>query len=111
MSKFGFEEMQGIQKELQEHYKDVWGGLEPRKGRDSLLWMMIEGGEAADIIKKRGDQAIAEDGTTRHDFIEEMCDVMMYFNDVMLCYSITPEEIEKVYLEKHRRNMSRWSTK
>ncbi len=108
MSKFGFEEMQGIQKELQEKYLDKWGGLSPRKGRDSLLWMMIEAGEAADIIKKQGDEAIVEDEQTRHDFIEEMCDVMMYFNDVLLCYSITPEEVEKIYLEKHRRNMKRW---
>ncbi len=108
MSKFGFEEMQGIQKELQEHYKDKWGGLGPRKGRDSLLWMMIEAGEAADIIKKDGDRAIMETEKTRHDFIEELCDVMMYFNDVALCYSITPEEIEAVYKEKHKRNMQRW---
>ena len=33
---------------------------------------------------------------------------MMYFNDVMLCYDITPEELEEVYQEKHRRNMERW---
>ncbi len=108
MSKFGFEEMQAIQKELQEKYLDKWGGLNPRKARDSLLWMMIEAGEAADVIKKQGDSAIMEDEATRQAFIEEMCDVMMYFNDVMLCYSVTPEEIEKIYLEKHRRNMKRW---
>lgn len=108
MGRFGFEEMQQIQKELQEKYFDKWGGLAPKKGRDSLLWMIIEAGEAADIIKKQGDNAIMEDGETRHAFIEEMCDVMMYFNDVMLCYSVTPEEIEKVYLEKHHRNMNRW---
>lgn len=108
MGKFGFEEMQAIQKELQEKYFDKWGGLNPRKARDSLLWMMIEAGEAADVIKKRGDGAIMEDEATRQAFIEEMCDVMMYFNDVMLCYSVTPEEIEKIYLEKHRRNMKRW---
>ena len=46
MSRFGFEEMQAIQKELQEKYLEQWGGLDPRKGRDSLLWMMIEAGEA-----------------------------------------------------------------
>lgn len=108
MSRFGFEEMQSIQKELQEKYLEQWGGLEPRKGRDSLLWMMIEAGEAADVIKKQGDGPICEDPETRRHFIEEMCDVMMYFNDVMLCYNITPDELEEVYLEKHRRNMSRW---
>lgn len=45
MSDFGFQEMQAIQKQLQEKYKDKWGGLSPKKGRDSLLWMMIEAGE------------------------------------------------------------------
>lgn len=108
MSRFGFEEMQDIQKELQEKYFEQWGGLAPEKGRDSLLWMMIEAGEAADIIKKQGDQPILDDPETRRHFIEELCDVMMYFNDVMLCYDITPEELEAIYLEKHRRNMKRW---
>lgn len=108
MGRFGFEEMQRIQRELQEKYFDRWGGLNPRKGRDSLLWMMIEAGEAADVIKKRGDGLITEDPQIRRHFIEELCDVMMYFNDVMLCYDITPEELEEVYQEKHRRNMERW---
>ena len=35
---------------------------------------------------------------------------MMYFNDLALCYSIAPEELEKVYLDKHRTNMNRWPT-
>lgn len=108
MDRLGWEEMQAMQKELQERYLDKWGGLSPRKGRDSLLWMMIEAGEAADIIKKKGDGAILKEADARHDFIEELCDVMMYFNDVMLCYSITPEELEKIYVEKHQRNMNRW---
>lgn len=45
---------------------------------------------------------------TRRHFIEEMCDTLMYFNDILLCYGITPEELEQVYLEKHEKNMKRW---
>ena len=108
MSKFGFEEMRAIQEELQAHYENIWGGLNPKKGRDSLLWGIIEAGEMADIIKKEGDEAIMDDEATRHHFIEEFCDTMMYLNDLLLCYSITPEEVERVYLEKHKRNMKRW---
>ena len=108
MSCFDFEQMQAIQRELQEKYAGIWHGLSPQKGRDTLLWMIIEAGEAADIIKKEGDAPILEDAETRHHFIEELCDVMMYFNDVLLCYGITPEELEKIYLEKHERNMKRW---
>ena len=108
MGQFGFERMQEIQKELQAHYEDLWGDLSPEKGRDTLLWAIIEAGEMADIIKKEGDEAIMKDEEPRRHFIEEFCDTMMFLNDLLLCYSITPEDVEKVYLEKHRRNMRRW---
>ena len=108
MSRFGFHEMQSIQRELQEKYRDKWGGLGPGVARSQLLWMMIEAGEMADIIKKDGDEAIVSDPDVRRHFIEETCDVLMYLNDVLLCYGITPEEVEAVYLEKHERNMKRW---
>lgn len=108
MAHFDFEQMNAIQQELQEKYKEKWGGLSPQEGRNQLLWMLVEAGEVADIMKKKGNDAIMNDADTRGAFIEEMCDVMMYFNDVLLCYGITPDEFEKVYLEKHRRNMGRW---
>ena len=100
--------MMAIQRELQEKYKNIWRPLSPGLGREQLLWMMIEAGEVADVIKKQGDAAIMEDTGTRRHFIEEMCDVMMYFNDVLLCYDITPEELVRIYREKHERNMKRW---
>ena len=100
--------MQNMQKQLQEKYKEKWGGLSPEKGRNQLLWMIIEAGEAADIIKKKGDNKIMNDEETRKYFIEELCDVLMYFNDIMLCYSISPEELEKIYLQKFNKNIDRW---
>lgn len=69
---------------------------------------MIELGEAADVIKKQGNQKILEDKEVREHFIEEMCDILMYFNDVMLCYDISIDELEEVYLAKHKKNMERW---
>ena len=108
MANFDFEQMQCIQRELQEKYKGRWKTLCPEVGREKLLWMLIEAGEMADIIKKRGDEAIMQEEDTRKAFIEEMCDVMMYFNDVMLCYDITPDELESIYRAKHERNMQRW---
>lgn len=108
MTDFGLFEMQEIQKQLQEKYKEKWGGLSPEIAREQLLWMLIEVGEVADIIKKSGDNEIIHNEGVRNHFVEEMCDVLMYFNDVMLCYGISPEELKKVYLEKHRRNMERW---
>ena len=108
MNDFGLNEMQNIQKQLQEKYKGKWGGLSPDIWRNQLLLMMIEVGEVADIIKKKGDSHIMNDKETRNHFVEELCDVLMYFNDVLLCYSISPEELKKVYLQKHHKNMERW---
>lgn len=108
MEQLNFEIMQKMQIELQEKYKDKWGGLPPEQARQKLLWMYGELGEVSDIIKESRDEKILSDPTVRTHFIEEMCDVMMYFNDVLLCYDIKPEELEKVYSEKHQRNMNRW---
>lgn len=108
MADIGFEEMQQIQRELQEKYKDKWQGISPAVARDKLLWMMIEAGEMADIIKKSGDAEIMGNEETRKHFIEEICDVMMYLNDVMLCYQISPDELREIYLKKHEKNMRRW---
>ena len=108
MADIDFTKMQDIQKELQEKYKDKWEKLTPEIGRKQLLWMFIEAGEVADIIKKEGDEAVMNNPEVRKHFVEELCDVMMYFNDVMLCYDSTPEELAKEYLEKHEKNMKRW---
>ena len=108
MADLGFEEMQFMQHELQEKYKDKWQKISPEAARDKLLWMMIEAGEMADIIKKDGDEAIVSDSEVRSHFVEEICDVLMYLNDVMLCYGISPSELRELYLKKHKRNMGRW---
>lgn len=108
MTSLDFQQMQEKQRELQAMYKDKWPELCPEVGRDKLLWMITEAGEVADIIKKQGDKRIIEDSEVRNHFIEEMCDVLMYFNDIMICYEITPEELAKSYIEKHNTNMDRW---
>ena len=82
-----------------------------RSGKDSLLWLMVELGEAADIIKKEGAQNIIDRPETRSHFVEELTDVMMYFNDALLAFHISPEELREAYVEKHERNMSRWARK
>lgn len=108
MSDLNFGQMQAMQETLQAKYEAEWGALSPKAAREHLLWMMIEAGEAADVIKKKGDGPIMQDSEVRTHFIEELCDVLMYLNDVALCYRITPEEISRVYREKHQRNMRRW---
>ena len=46
--------------------------------------------------------------SVRHDFVEEMADVLMYFHDILNCYGITENELKQAYTEKFRRNMERW---
>ncbi len=101
-------ELQAIQRQLQEKYKHKWEPIDSAHARNKLLWLTGEVGEVAQVIKHHGDDAIVRDPATRNHFIEEMCDVMMYWNDILLCYGITPEEVEAVYRQKHERNMNRW---
>lgn len=108
MKNFSFVEMQEMQKQLQEQYKDKWEAITPETGKNKLLWLFAELGEVADIIKKDGDKKIVEEKAVRTHFIEELCDVLMYFNDIMLCYGITVEELKDEYLKKHEKNMKRW---
>lgn len=105
---FGFKEMQKMQCELQEKYRDKWEPVSFETGKNKLLWMLIEAGEAADIIKKEGAEEIIKNEKVREHFVEEMADILMYYNDIMLCFDISVEELKKTYLEKHKKNMGRW---
>lgn len=100
-------EMMQMQRELWEKHKDKWSPMEPAYGRNSILWMMEELGEVIAIIKKKEENSIMEDATVRSCFVEELADVYMYFNDVMLRYGVTPDEISFAYLKKHCKNMGR----
>jgi NTP pyrophosphatase (non-canonical NTP hydrolase) len=108
MQQFTISEMQEMQKALQEKYKHKWEPICPEIGQNKLLWMIGEIGEVIDIVKKNGGEVACSDAEIRKDLIEEMADVLMYFNDVMLCYGITEEELKKAYTEKFQRNMTRW---
>ena len=108
MADFSINEMQEMQKQLQDKYKDKWGGLGPEIGKNQLLWMIGEIGEVIDIVKKHGGAKAASSEELRKHLVEEMADVLMYYNDVMLCYGITPDELKQAYSEKFERNLKRW---
>ena len=105
---FSIGEMQEMQKILQEKYKDKWEKISPETGKHKLLWMIGEVGEVIDIIKKNGDRKAAEDAAVRADLVEELADVLMYYNDVLLCFGISAEELKQAYTEKFEKNMHRW---
>ena len=108
MDKFTISEMQEMQKLLQEKYKDKWEPICAEVGQNKLLWMIGEIGEVIDIVKKYGGTKASSAPNLRTELIEEIADVLMYFNDVMLCYGITEEELKESYVAKFKRNMERW---
>lgn len=108
MADFSINEMQVMQKALQDKYKHRWEPICPEIGQNKLLWMIGEIGEVIDIIKKHGGLKASTDGELRKALVEEMADVLMYYNDVMLCYGITADELKQAYTEKFEKNMKRW---
>ncbi len=105
---FTMEEMQQMQTALQDKYKHKWEPIAPETGKNKLLWMIAEVGEVIDIVKKNGDTAACTDPALRKNLVEEMADVLMFYNDVLLCYGITPEELQQAYTHKFEKNMNRW---
>lgn len=108
MADFSLNEMLEMQKTLREKYKDKWGNLSPEAGKNQMLWMIGEIGEVIDIIKKNGSTKASVDTELRKDLVEELADVLMYFNDVLLCYGISADELKQSYTNKFARNMKRW---
>ncbi len=108
MTDFTINEMLEMQQRLQEKYKGVWEPICAETGKNKLLWMIGEVGEVIDIVKKHGDETACTDPRLRAQLIEEMADVLMYYNDVLSCYGISAEELKEAYTEKFQRNMIRW---
>ena len=108
MNDFGINEMLEMQKTLQEKYKDKWEAIGPAAGQNKLLWMIGEIGEVIDIIKQNSGVKACTDEALRKDLVEELADVLMYYNDVLLCYGISAEELKQSYTAKFEKNMKRW---
>ena len=96
------------QQALQERYRDRWKPICPDRGKDQLLWMIGEIGEVIDLIKKNGGEQACQDAKLREQLVEELADVLMYYNDVLLCYGISAEELKQSYVRKFETNMKRW---
>lgn len=108
METFTLNEMQEMQKKLQEKYQGKWEPIEIETGKNKMLWMIAEMGEVIDIVKKNGAQKAVTEPALRNDLVEELADVLMFYNDILLCYGITPEELKQTYVAKFEKNMTRW---
>ena len=103
----GIEEMLSMSHALYEQNKEDWSPMEPEYAKAFLLYMIEEMGEAISIIKKKGENQIMQDETIRERFTEEMCDMMMYYADVLNRFGITPQEYSRAYRKKFEKNISR----
>ena len=99
--------MMQLQQALFELHKDTWTPMEPEYGKDFILYMIEEVGEAIAILKKKGHTAVMEDSAVREAFLSEMADVLMYYHDILLRFHVTPEEISEAYTKKHEIDMAR----
>lgn len=108
MEDFSLLEMLEMQRSLQERYQGKWEPICTGTGQNKLLWMIGEAGEVIDIVKKNGAENAVSDPELRARLVEELADVLMYYNDILLCWGITPEELKAGYVEKYRKNMERW---
>jgi NTP pyrophosphatase (non-canonical NTP hydrolase) len=99
--------MMQMQEALFEPHKDKWQPMEPEYGKDFILYMIEEVGEAIAILKKKGHAAVMEDPAVREAFLSEMADVLMYYHDILLRFHVTPEEISEAYARKHSIDMAR----
>ena len=108
MADFSINEMQTMQKDLQAKYAHKWEPICPEIGQNKLLWMIGEIGEVIDIVKKHGGENASSDCALRKELVEELADVLMYYNDVLLCYGVTADELKQAYTEKFEKNMHRW---
>lgn len=100
-------QMMQLQQALFEPHKDKWHPMEPEYGKDFILYMIEEVGEAIAILKKKGHAAVMEDPAVREAFLSEMADVLMYYHDILLRFHVTPEEISEAYVKKHVSNLQR----
>lgn len=58
--------------------------------------------------QKNGSEKAVSDSILREKLIEELADVLMYYNDVLLYYGITTDELKHSYTNKFKKNMTRW---
>jgi NTP pyrophosphatase (non-canonical NTP hydrolase) len=99
-----FADMQKMQHELA--LKHGWN-YDTVEGPLQLLWTYDEMGEVTAIVKKKSADKILNDPAVRGHFTEEICDVLMYLTDVLLCYGVSPQEISRAFTQKWEHNMDR----
>lgn len=100
-------EMLELSYRLWEKHSNSWSPMEPEYAKSFILYMIEEIGESIAIIKKKGEKNIMNDLEIREHFIEELCDVLMYFMDVLNRFHISSQEFSNTYIKKFEHNIGR----
>ena len=64
-----FQAMQQMQRNLQERYAGWWEPVDAEHGKNKILWMLAELGEAIQVVKRHSTSEMMEVGENRHDFV------------------------------------------
>ena len=86
MADFSINEMQEMQKDLQEKYKHKWEPICAEIGQNKLLWMIGEIGEVIDIVKKHGGTKASTDEELRKTWLRKW--QMSLCTITMLCFAM-----------------------
>ena len=85
MSEFTINEMKEMQKNTTRKIQRQMGRYFCWSGAKQITMDGWEIGEVIDIVKKHSGLKASQDEDLRKDLIEELADVLMYYNDVLLC--------------------------
>lgn len=83
---FTINEMQDMQRKLQDKYKEKWESIGPETGKNKLLWMIGEIGEVIDIVKKNGGTKACSDAKLRNGLMQDA--MREYTDGVDITYEI-----------------------
>ena len=101
MTDFTINEMQAMQRTLQDRYRHKWEPIGPATGQNKLLWMIGEVGEVIDIVKKHGGETACTDPALRSALVEELADIMMFCSATaslpMSCGKLTPRSSKRIW--------------
>lgn len=102
-----FSDTLSMSKELWELHKNEWSPMEPEYAKNFILYMVEEIGEVIAIVKKKSLHDVMAKGLVREHLIEELADILMYYNDTLNRFNISAEELARVYTKKHNNNLKR----
>ena len=102
-----FSDTLSMSKELWDLHKDQWSPMEPEYAKNFILYMIEEIGEVIAIVKKKSLNDVMAKGPVREHLIEELADILMYYNDTLNRFNISAEELATVYTKKHNSNLTR----